>query len=113
MSVTSVLRSQPAEINKGKNQAILSRFRASELALRLVVTISLPNAKQSNVALERLAHATTNKGYLQASPLQARVSWRVEERRSLSYDLARGLLKPDSSIVSIRFDTFPIKIRHS
>ena len=30
-----------------------------------------------NASLERLAQATTNKGYLPASPLQARVRWRV------------------------------------
>jgi hypothetical protein len=31
------------------------------------------SAKQSNAALQRLAHATTNKGYSPASPLQALV----------------------------------------
>src|SRR6185369_1534442 len=40
--------------------------------------------EQPNVALERLAHATMNKGYSPASPLQALVGWKVgfKEHRS-------------------------------
>jgi hypothetical protein len=33
--------------------------------------------KQANAALQRLAHSTTNKGYSQASPLQALGGQRV------------------------------------
>src|SRR6185369_8297111 len=40
-------------------------------------------SKMPNAALERLAHATTNKGYSPASPLQALVGLRVGMR---SYD---------------------------
>src|SRR5690349_1916942 len=37
-----------------------------------------------NVALERLAHATTNKGHSPASPLQALVRWRGGYGRSFT-----------------------------
>jgi hypothetical protein len=41
--------------------------------------------EQHNVALERLAHATTDRGRSPASPLQAIVIWPVEIKRCFDY----------------------------
>src|SRR5438552_3398511 len=44
-----------------------------------------PPHDRHNAALERLAHATTNKGYSPASPLQALVRRAAEKKNYLEY----------------------------
>src|SRR3569832_818479 len=51
---------------------------ASTLLIALLQTLRLTKFQPPNAALERLAHAFTNKGYSAASPLQAPVGRRPE-----------------------------------
>jgi hypothetical protein len=86
MSQAEHKRKRPEKMNFRKNVVPEDMVRFIEL-------------EQANVALERLAHATTNKGTVMASPLQARVSLRTEAHYFPLFSI--------NCLNSLKTDSFP------